>query len=379
MGRKALVPITPSVLAWALQESGFQRADVVARLRVEEDVLNEWLAGTSQPSLTQFRQLARVLRRPTATFLLPAPPRSTRPSVEFRHPPGEPDRAIRPDELLRIREVDRLQRAVAWLLEELGEPGADLPKVPRSAATEQAGRRGRALLAVTLDDQKAAKNASDAFRMWRSAFERIDILVLLLPMGGSAARGFSLWNARAPAIVVNSHWNPAARTFTLFHEFAHLLTRTNSICVEDGGVRARVQHAADLERWCEQFAAAALMPHDDLRRLLPDPSTKASLDTARRVATRYRVSLRAATLRLIGLGYAGWNLYKSIPPASDEKRPGGAGGGRNRPQKRLDEYGRRTARIFTRAVRADVISAADAMRYLDVTDQNLAELDQLAS
>jgi len=32
---------------------------------------------------------------------------------------------------------------------------------------------------------------------------------------------------------VNTYWNAAARIFTLFHELAHLATRTDSICVEN--------------------------------------------------------------------------------------------------------------------------------------------------
>jgi hypothetical protein len=68
-------------------------------------------------------------------------------------------------------------------------------------------------------------------------------------------------------------------------------------------------------------------------------------------------------------------LYKSLPAAIDTKR-GGGGGGRNRTQVRLDEYGRRTTGTFVRAVQRDVIAVADAMRYLDVSDQNLIELEK---
>jgi Zn-dependent peptidase ImmA (M78 family) len=227
-------------------------------------------------------------------------------------------------------------------------------------------------LNVDIARQTDWPDASTAFKEWRRALENVGVLVFLLPMGADAARGFSIWSSRAPAVVANTHWNPAARLYTLFHELAHVLTRTSSVCAEDGRAQGS---ATDVERWCEQVAAAALMPEASVRAFTGNVGA-VNLETAARVAARFRVSLRAATLRLIGLGLAGWSLYKSLPAASDAKHGGGGGGGRNRVQVRIDEYGRRTTSTFVRAVQRDVIAVADAMRYLDVSDQNLIDLEK---
>lgn len=372
MGRTVHVPITPSVLQWAIDESGLGTDVLAKRVDVDETELEAWLRGQAQPSLTAFKKLALALRRPTATFLLPRPPKIKQVEIEFRHPPGTASRDLLPEERVRIREVTRLQDAVAWLLEEMGDTTPELPRLSSSTTPEEAGKRLRDILNVDIATQTDWPDASTAFKEWRKALENMGVLVFLLPMGADAARGFSIWNPRAPAVVANTHWNPAARLYTLFHEFAHVLTRTNSICAEDGQARGS---ATNVERWCEQVAAAALMPETSVRAFTRKVGA-VNLETASRVAAHFRVSLRAATLRLIGLGLAGWSLYKTLPATSDAKHGGGGGGGRDRVQVRIDEYGRRTTSTFVRAVQRDVIAVADAMRYLDVSDQNLIDLEK---
>lgn len=377
MGRAVQVPITPSVLAWAIEQSGLTPDAIAHGAGVEEAELNRWLRGAARPSFTAFKRLAHTLRRPTATFLLPAPPRSLEPRVEFRHPPGMSVRDLLPEERQRIREVHRLQRAVAQLLDELGDPSPGLPTLSLDQQPAAAGQLLRDLLGASAKDQTEWPDVSAAFRAWRARLEALGTLVFLLPMGRDAARGFSIWHDGAPAIVVNTHWNAAARIYTLFHELAHLLTRTNSVCVES--VRP-ARGGSDVERWCERVAAAALMPASDVRALV-DPGRRARLETARYVAGQLRVSMRAAALRLVDLELADWSLFRAIPAASDGKPAGGGGGGggRDRSRKRLDEYGRRTTLTFVRALKRDVISAGDAMRYLDVGDHDLDELEKLAA
>jgi transcriptional regulator with XRE-family HTH domain len=115
------VPITPEVLRWAIKESGRDAADLASAVEVSWQTLQDWCAGSDQPDVTYFRKLAGALKRPTATFLLPAPPRSDTPAVKFRHPPGSNDRALNPSERLRLREAARLQRALRWIAQGFGE------------------------------------------------------------------------------------------------------------------------------------------------------------------------------------------------------------------------------------------------------------------
>src|SRR5262245_41816293 len=86
------------------------------------------------------------------------------------------------------------------------------------------------------------------------------------------------------------------------------------------------------------------------------------------MARRFKVSLGGATLRLIGLEVADWDLYREIPSTSDAKAKGGGGQGRDRGQMRKDQYGERTVSLFVRGLQRDVIGRADVLEYLDVSD-----------
>jgi Zn-dependent peptidase ImmA (M78 family) len=383
MGREIRVPITPGVLAWALETSGYDISSVAHGVGVETDLVHRWLSGEECPTLTRFRAVARVLRRPTATFLLPGPPKSEPPQIEFRPPPGESSRKLHPEELRCIREAERLQRAVAWITSEIGQETQPLPSVRPRSSPESAAATARRLLAVLLEEQLAWLNESEALKRWREALEGLGVLVFLLPIGANAARGFSIWHEASPLIAVNTHWNSAARIFTLLHELGHLLTRTNSICAQAGSRLPLPGADTDVERWCERFAAAVLMPESAVLETLvslgiPSDDRATSLEVAKKVSRRFKVSLRAATLRLISIGRASWDLYTLIPATSDA-RSGGGGGGRNRLQVRIDEYGRRTARVFLHGLQNDVIDASEVMRYLDISYRNLEELESLAS
>lgn len=207
------------------------------------------------------------------------------------------------------------------------------------------------------------------------------MLVFVFPLGEQSARGFSLWDGDAPLIAVNSAWNYPARVYTLFHEYGHLLTRTNSVCVERGPKVSRPTDPA--ERWCEEFAAAALLPWSAVAALLKErfawsPGDKIqTLNVPRAIANAFKVSWRAATIRLIERGVATWGLYSAIPPYNERKRLGGRGdGGRDRADIRRDEYGRKTLRLFFHALDRQLLGRSDLLDYLDVPDLALDRLQR---
>jgi Zn-dependent peptidase ImmA (M78 family) len=255
---------------------------------------------------------------------------------------------------------------LSWVYRELKAPSVGFTQhnVAKSAADVAA--ETRRLIRVDVQRQLDAKSNSEAFHLWREATEAFGVHVLVSSMGQNACRGFSVWDEYAPMIVVNSAWNVEARTFTLLHELGHLLTRTSSLCLETGS--ELVPPNDDTERWCEIFAAALLLPEQSVREHLNEigATDVTDLGTATRIARKYRVSLRAATLRLISLGVARWPLYRAIPAASDRKREGGGGGGgRTREEIRRDHFGVRTFDVFGEALRREVLTYGDVVDYLD--------------
>jgi Zn-dependent peptidase ImmA (M78 family)/DNA-binding XRE family transcriptional regulator len=380
--RGVCVPITPAALSWAIEESGYSREKLAAHLGVSLETVEAWISGRAQPTITKFRRIAAFLKRTPSTLLLPEPPRRVYRTVKFRRPTGEERSELNPTERRFLREAARVQRILSWVLEELGEESLRLPlaNIMRDDAQELA-LRARSLLALTDDTQVGWRSSSQALDAWRSKLEEQGVLIFLLPLGESACRGFSLWDKKAPAIAINTAWNTEARIFSLLHEYGHLLTRTDSACIEDGLAQAPVRKDDGVERWCERFSAAVLMPKSAFEHALRAEFRAAvpRLPEARFLARRFKVSLRAAVIRLIELNLAGRDLYREVPPQSDKKAPGGGGRGRNRLQVREDQFGRRATRLFVRAVENDVLTRTDVLGVLDIADSDLETLQRSAT
>ncbi len=365
MPRRPPVPVTAAVVDWAIKESGYAPDELAAQLRVPPATLRAWATGEALPGFTQLRALAAKLKRPVAAFLLPAPPVSIQPAVAFRSPAGATRRELSPVERRYLREARRLQQFLSWVAQELGEPPVVLPRERLDQAPTSAAARVRARLGVTLEEQEEWPSASAAFARWRDALENAGALIFAFSMGREACRGFSLWDDYAPIVAVNTAWLASARVFTLFHEYGHLATRTDSACLQ--GTRRVTSLPSDSpERWCEEFAAAVLMPADAVRRYVEQRQDRQPGTLIPGVAAHFSVSHRAAALRLVELRYLTWDDYEALPPF--EPKPSGGGKGRDRTQLREDQYGVRTTRLVGRALERDVIGRGDVLDYLDVPE-----------
>jgi Zn-dependent peptidase ImmA (M78 family) len=103
--------------------------------------------------------------------------------------------------------------------------------------------------------QKKWKTDRKAFDSFRQLMENKNILVIqAFEIETSIMRGFSLSFSPFPVIVVNHNDSFTGRSFTLFHEFAHIATNTSGLCNESG--------SSKIEVICNQIAAEVLMPKD---------------------------------------------------------------------------------------------------------------------
>lgn len=368
MKRGTPVPITGSVLRWAIDQSGYSEQEVADRLKVDVDTLHRWVAETERPLLGAFRGVAELLKRPTAIFFLPEPPIDSARRPDFRASPGSRREPL-PSELLAIRRASRVQDAVAWVLEELSRP-----EVPLPGATPLEGRE---FLDVSVAAQRKAQNTSRAFRRWQDALEAKGILVFQLSMGETACRGFSLWNKRAPVIAINTAYNMAARIFTMFHEFAHLLAQADSVCV---GMSV-APNADSTERGCEEFAADFLLPEPHLSAAISEyrAAHGMTVDFAmvRWLANAFKVSLRATAFTLVRRQYAKWDLYAAVDDAAKvdtDKGGGGGGGGESRPARRAREYGRRATEVLLGAADLGLLGSHDITDFFEIRPAEMAVL-----
>jgi Zn-dependent peptidase ImmA (M78 family) len=174
---------------------------------------------------------------------------------------------------------------------------------------ESVGARIRERLGITLAKQYRWGDTAKAFRAWRDAIEAAGVLVSVI--GGAhhqieidEMRGFAIAEQPLPMIVVNG--KDGGRIFTLLHELGHVLLGQSVIenAMEPGDVIPAPDRA--MERFCNQVAAAALMPRDDLldERLVTAKTplrSEWSDQEIEALARRYGVSRDALLVRLVEL------------------------------------------------------------------------------
>lgn len=115
-----------------------------------------------------------------------------------------------------------------------------------------------------------------------------------------------------PVLVVTSDESDSAKCFTLLHEYAHVLLRSAAACLESEDNTARGQ----IERWCNRFAGAVLVPPEALEQALgPLPRKHGHLLDVRALtnaASRLQVSRDVIVIRLEQLELVPAGFYNSL-------------------------------------------------------------------
>jgi Zn-dependent peptidase ImmA (M78 family) len=370
--RSPELAVNPRVLVWARESAGVTPDEAAKRAhRVVED-FEAWEQGEARPTVSALRELAKLYRRPLAALLLPEP-RPTPVPADFRA--GDKKGKLSRDTLLSLRRAVRL-REIAHELDggeqrlQLGSTGS--AQLTASSA-EEAAVEERTRLRISREAQSGWSDYYEAFRVWRGVVEELGILVFQMHMPVDEVRGFSLSEETPAAIVLNSADFVGARIFTLFHEYGHLLLGRGGICFPESDQRP-TPNEREIERFCNRFAGAFLIPKDELL----NGSLVASLATERPypsdamfnpLTSRYRVSRQVIWYRLRHLGLisdgvfrAKWDEWMTQPKP---KRSSG-GGGLSSVDRCLSERGTRFASMVVEAERRGVLDFADAIDSLGI-------------
>lgn len=111
--------------------------------------------------------------------------------------------------------------------------------------------------------------------------------------------GFSCWERNTPIIVVNiKNADVPRRRFTVLHELAHLLLRFE-----------HNEEWEKIERFCDHFAGAMLLPYDVLMNYIGDRSS-ITLEELKRIKSQYGISIFAILVRILSLELIGWEKYQ---------------------------------------------------------------------
>ncbi len=258
--------VNSKMLLWARKKCGLDSIGAAKRIGVKPEHLEAWEKGESCPTINQAMKMAEVYRRPLSLFYLDEPPKDFSVSMtDFRRLPDISLGVFSPGLIWEKRQAE-IRREIMIDLAENDEHGIFhyLNSVSTRDDHEDVANKIRKWAGIDWNVQSKWNNYSDAFNAWKTAFERLNVLVFQTSHIGitftpEEARGFSIGDKRFPVIVVNSGDAFGARIFTLLHEFTHLLLNTGGICDCEEYSNTQTPEQS-IEIFCNHVAGATLVP-----------------------------------------------------------------------------------------------------------------------
>lgn len=284
----------PERLRLARELKEWSQAGLAKRLGVTPAAVSQFETGVTRPSPDALNQASSVLGVPAQFFSLPVTEthdgffRSLRrTSVSHRR---------------RARALAHIAHDLAVTAGPSGLQAVHLPQIPISG-----------LQAPRAELETAAQQARQAFGLLRGpvpnvaeVLETHGILVIRLPLDTADVDAFSLPFHDRPVVVLSADKNDRARSrFDGAHELGHLVVHGDQIW----GVK-------EVERQAHAFAAAFLMPAEDIHDELPE---RADWPVLFQLKQKWQVSLAALLMRARTLGRMNENNYLTAVKAASAR------------------------------------------------------------
>lgn len=301
----ARAPINPVALEWAREVSHVTVEELATALNVKPGRVAEFEGGEALPTFRQLTLMAAKLDQPLGFFFAPPPAEPDVPeTADFR---GRGNDELPADLAREMRRAEQHRDAMLDLA------GAPARRVPNGAITWQTvATRAAALrkfFGLTDAFVPPESQNNQVFNFWRGLLEENGVLVFqATKISLDTFRGLSVHHDDLPLILVNGADSPMGRTFTLFHEVAHVVNRTSGLCA--------LRESVDEEAIANNFAANFLMPEAAVRAQLNGPAEPEA--AAEQLARHFKVSMLAAAVRLRRLDVIDDADLEAVRSASDE-------------------------------------------------------------
>lgn len=348
------------------------------------------------PSVPQLRKLATLYRRPLAVFYLPRPPQGFQTIRDLRRLPHRAGGRYSPSLRFEMRSAWQRRELTLDLLRDLDEkPPQFFAQASIAENPEKVGTRLREYLGVTAQEQSGwrDKDGRAAFNAWRTRTERLGVLVFqATDLGSEEVSGFALSAEELPVIVVNRKDALTRRTFSLLHEFAHLMLRISGVSDLDFETD-RPAEDQRIEVFCNNVAAAALIPGADLlsdQRVANRPARSVQWDDGEiaEIARAFGASREAVLRRLLHFDRTTTEFYGRKRAqylaefegirARQREALEGREVKRNMPQETVSTFGRPLVRLVLDHYRQELLTLSEVAGYLGIKTKHIPRLEILA-
>lgn len=308
------LPITPAVVQWARERSGYSMEDAARHFKK----IAAWEAGEALPTYVQVEQMAERFKIPVAVFFFPKPPNVPPIEQSFRTLTAEDFAAIPRTVRLFLRRGQAMQINLAEL-NDGKNPSKRLItrdlKVSPNTSLDKIAAEVRAYLGVSIAEQASWKGVDEALEAWREVLtDKAGVYVFKDAFHAPNYFGFCLYDDEFPIVYINNSSAKSRQIFTLFHELGHLLFHTSGIDILDDPF---LDHLGDAEQKieviCNGLAARVLVPDDVLDTMLK--GLKIGRDAATQLASRFNVSREVIYRKFLDRGLIDAGEYKAAAKA----------------------------------------------------------------
>lgn len=399
MESSSSIRINPAVLKWVMDNEGWKVGELAKETKLSASQIRMWTSAESDISIRDLRKMSAKFKRSMSVLYMAEAPKVAIPPF-YRRSGGGGQGTARPSRsvLSVIRKARYVQGNAAELLCEMGRSAkpdvcrATVRQSPVSAAT-----RSVESLGMEPPPQAAGSGRARDMQRYRDVREMIESRNVFtmqesIPTEDKAS-GFALVDPAPAVILVNSRDVVRRRIFTLLHEYAHVVLGSDGVCASNHAPSdaSKGNNSPSVERWCDKFASAALMPGDKFGDALEkargaDDCGDEPLRVAGRLADEFCVSRAAALVRIMELLDGGKDNDKDkyfccytqlMDGAAPGKKNGAApgkkstkyhntGNGPSQAMLCMLRGGRMYARLVIDAEESGIITTSRALDYLGI-------------
>ena len=285
----------PGRLRLARELRSLSQTELAAQAEITGAAVSQFESGATRPTQATIEGLAVALKVPTEFFGLP--------DDETHEGFFRSLRRTTVTDRRRARAIAHIAHDVVVLgAAEQRHTKADIPRLPASGLETSADEM-----------EKTAAKVRQAWRVPAGPIQNVvglveghGIVVIRLPLDSADVDAFSLPFADHPVVVLGSDKNDRARSrFDASHELGHLVVHGDE-----------VWGLPQVERQAHEFAAAFLMPKNEIQRELPNSVDWGVLFELKR---KWQVSLAALLMRARTLGRMSEGTYLTAIKAASAR------------------------------------------------------------
>ena len=381
------IKINPAVLKWVMDNEGWNADELARETGISASQIRRWTSIESGIDIGDIRKIAAAFRRSMSALFMDEAPAVGVPSRRQAGGGGGGARRLSRGALDVVREARYVQGNAADMLHAAGKSArSTAPIATTGQGPEPAAVRIAKILGICPPRRTGSGKGRDMQR-YADIREKIESQGVLTMQAAIPAEdgvsGLALAEPAPAVILANSRDRVRRRIFTLLHEYAHVALRDAGVaCAVDdspGGGCAAGGGARDIERWCNRFAGAVLMPRPEFSVALRDAYKGGGpLRVVAALSDRFCVDKAAALERILdvldGGGTAAATAYSQC-----RGQVGSGGGGEEdarapRAAECMVRRGRRYARMVLDAEKSGIITTNTALEYLGA---KLGDLDDL--